>query len=96
MLIVTVNASLNSNSIKSALDILSRLRLKSLHLNGCKEYHIFNAPEDPENIFIFQIWLTKEDFEAYKNGEDFAKMGNEISPMMTSAPKTAIFDVKSI
>lgn len=94
MQIVSVSAQFSEQNIKAALDILQVLKQRTQSAAGLKEYEIYVDPIQPTNVFLYQIWQSRADFETYRTSADFAKMGEELAPLMTSAPQTDIFNAE--
>lgn len=96
MRIITVTATFGEEKLAFALKVLQQLKVQSLNMPGCLEYDIYADPQQAGKVFIFQIWTSEETFETYRTGEFFAKMGAEIGPIMTTPPKTDIFEAEAI
>lgn len=96
MRLIVVTATFEEDNLIIALKILQDLKEKSLEMTGCITYDIYLDPQHAGKVFIYQIWTSAETFEGYRAGELFAKMGAEIGPIMTTPPKTDIFEAEAI
>ncbi len=63
-------------------------------LPGNVSFRTFSNTGDDTHLGIFQEWETVADFERYVASPGFAKAGQALRPLMTSAPVSRRFEAK--
>lgn len=55
--------------------------------SGLLTYSINTAPEDPDTIWMTQLWIGKEAHDATTRSEAVATVSQRLPPLLASSPK---------
>jgi quinol monooxygenase YgiN len=58
---------------------------------GCERYAFYTGLDDPRTFLLYEEWRDQASFEAYRNSEYFAEIGQRIRPLLDGMPDSAYF-----
>lgn len=95
MKLITVEAAFAAADLDAAISLFSDQAETVRSMAGCAHYALYRKPSN-DGIAILQHWDTKEAFDAYRQGDTFAKLGAGLRPLMTALPVTTVADVDTV
>ena len=93
MKLVTVEARIAPHGVGKSIDIFNSQALAVRAMNGCENYAVYEAPNGDNAIVIVQKWTSMEDFDAYRQSDVFASIGQGLGPLMAAPPVTTIAEI---
>lgn len=96
MLIAHVHITVATTDREKALNILLNEVTPVRAMKGCLTYIPFIDPTNDTGLVVLHEWQSNEDFAAYATSTEFAKIGQELRPMMNAPPVSKRFDVAPI
>jgi quinol monooxygenase YgiN len=60
--------------------------------DGCERFDVCCDTEDPRRILLYEEWLSRESFEAYRRSEYFAAGGAVLFPLIDGEPASAYYE----
>jgi quinol monooxygenase YgiN len=60
--------------------------------DGCERFDVCCDTEDPTRILLYEEWLSREAFDAYRTSDYFAAGGAVLFPLIDGEPASAYYE----
>ncbi|WP_298822231.1 antibiotic biosynthesis monooxygenase [uncultured Roseibium sp.] len=88
MLVALVDFTVDPSQRQEALHVLLSEVATVTAMPQCRTFRPYCDPASESHVGIVHEWQDEAGFEAYLKSEDFAKIGEVLRPLMTSAPSS--------
>lgn len=95
MKLITVEATVASGDATTSAALFEGHAPTVRDMAGCESYDLYADTNGGGKFVIVQRWFSMEDFDAYRQSDVFAQLGQGLKPMMTSVPVTTVCMVES-
>ncbi|MEW7009613.1 putative quinol monooxygenase [Lentilitoribacter sp. EG35] len=95
MILVTVEAKFSPDDVDEAISLFNAQADDIRLMDGCGHYALFRDIGG-DGIAILQHWAATDAFNAYKTSDVFAKLGQDLRPLMTAFPVTRVATIDSV
>jgi quinol monooxygenase YgiN len=92
MVVVTAYVSLKPESIVSALNACSVVRVASIAEPGCERYDFFQSPDDATKVVFVEEWTSKGHLDTHFEQAAFQTFFAEMSGYTSNPPELRIFE----
>ena len=65
-------------------------------LPGCVEYAFHEDVAEPARVLLYEEWVSREPFEAYRRSPLFAAAGAHLLPMLAEPPRSAYYESEDV
>ncbi len=91
MITLYIQVATNPDSQQAFIQEVNQLADKLLSQKKCEVFQLSLAPQDPNQIKIFESWSSAESFKEYEESEEYKEFINTIRPMLAGAPNKMQF-----
>lgn len=91
MILITVEVCFSDANVDEAISKFEAQSGTVRAMNGCEGYSLYR---NDTAVVIVQKWQNNKYFDAYRESEAFAKLGNALKPLMKKAPVTTVANIR--
>ena len=85
MFVVTVTFVIKQEKLDEFIPVMTRQAHNSLTLEqGCLQFDVCQDQENPERVFLYEIYSDRDAFEAHLQTEHFLEFDKTVSPWTVS------------
>ena len=59
---------------------------------GCERFALYADPSDPDNLLLYEEWVSREAASAYMSSDYFKAGGEILFPLMDGSPDSAYYE----
>jgi len=96
MIVVRVKLQINEHDKDTLLACLKGQMDEISRFKGCKDYSFYQDPLDPSRFFLYEEWLDRPSFDAYKRSKEFQETSALLFPMMVQKPDSAYYSSEKV
>lgn len=91
MIVRIVKMKFSPEAVPEFLELFNRIKGSILKFSGCRELHLLQNTQYPEEISTYSVWDTKDDLENYRNSPFFQEVWPQTKKLFAGKPEATTF-----